>query len=154
MRNLAFRPARIARWVLALAAGIAMLMPLPARCLACVAAAGTCPHCVAANPATETPPAPKACCQHRTTQAASPIADVDAPTVKHAAHACGCILRTAPRTVPTVEKLILSANQVAVHGAAACVANPSINSAAASVRAPGDLPPSVPHRILHCSWII
>jgi hypothetical protein len=152
MQNLVFRPARVARLGLVLAAGLALLMPLPVRCVGCVAAAETCPHCVAAEPVNVTPAAPDACCQRPS--AYSPATSEAASTVKHGTPACGCVLKSAPRTVPTVEKLVSSADLVALHATVVAFATPTIHSAADSVSTLDILPPSVPHRILHCSWII
>jgi hypothetical protein len=58
------------------------------------------------------------------------------------------------RTAPPVDKLAPSAELIAgVAPAADLIADPSAHQAFAALT-PADLPPSIPHRILHCSWII
>jgi hypothetical protein len=57
--------------------------------------------------------------------------------------------------MPPVQPQLSSTELVAVHSTtAAAVAAPAIDPAAASTFLPADLPVSIPHRILHCSWII
>jgi hypothetical protein len=99
-----------------------------------------------------TPVAPKVCCQRHSADSTS--SSVAASTVKHDTHTCGCVLKSAPKTVPTVEKLVSSADLVELHATLVAFAIPTIHSAADGVSTLVDLPLSVPHRILHCSWII
>jgi hypothetical protein len=53
-----------------------------------------------------------------------------------------------------VEKSVSPSDLVALQATVVFAAIPPIHAAADSVLTLIDLPPSVPHRILHCSWII
>jgi hypothetical protein len=154
MANLVRRPGSIGRTAVIIAAGLALLLPLPARCAPCIASAGQCPRCVAADGGENAEQsAPIACCQQEAAQATITSA-IAANQLDYRAHACGCVVRSMPRSVPAVEKLVSSAELLVAHWAADFADNPSINAALPGVPTPADSPPSVPHRILHCSWII
>jgi hypothetical protein len=75
--------------------------------------------------------------------------------VQRSRHACGCGFRHVPRSTPPVEKTLISPELSAglIATAVSSVA-PSIQETTTGDLTLAALPPRIPHRILHCSWII
>jgi hypothetical protein len=167
MAFLAQFAARGARSAVALATAIALLLPLPVRCAACSTGSDRCPCCSAyggeflgsteliavRDSHGEALAQTRTCCQsHVATDAAPTAAATKSLHPSH--HACGCSARPAPRTTRPVEKLHVSPETLAgladgfqlPFSLQADVASTPIIHVAAS--------PPIPHRILHCSWII
>jgi hypothetical protein len=156
MANFAFKRMRNGRLAVIFALGVALLLPTPGKCASCLFALGSCPHCAASKALEPTEQAPtKSCCHQQTACESSPPAAASATSVVTSGHrVCGCSVQSAPRAVPTVVKLVSPADDVAATFPTAVVTDQIIHQSAASVLSLGELPPSVPHRILHCSWII
>jgi hypothetical protein len=140
------------RSAIALATALALLLPFPARCAACSTGHDRCPRCHhEAEFLQNSTPAGQAhsCCQHRATTK-SPAANA---AIHPGQHACGCAMDQAPRTAAN-EKFSpsheLSTGLVATVGVST---SPADGSARVLDAAPA-VPPPIPHRILHCSWII
>lgn len=139
----------------ALFAAVAVLLaPFPGRCAACVPGTDRCSQCVTANakPADDTT-STRACCQ----QESLPKHDSAKAASHNTSHntACGCNVRPLPRTTP-VEKTSISVDHspiAALPTAFASLASQCENLTDAFPSAPS-LNATIPHRILHCSWII
>ncbi|MCI0331695.1 MAG: hypothetical protein L0228_00540 [Planctomycetes bacterium] len=182
MATLAHFAARPARTAVALAAALALLLPLPARCASCSSGDDRCPRCAAAQVAEslrskirrgedsnlrlgETQPHrdshsasrrdASTCCQRRESAHSAPTSGAAVGTAKHVLHTCGCRLLPVQRTTPPVEKVNSSPELVAGLSLVAILPlNPSACDASAGDFTLANLPPPIPHRILHCSWII
>lgn len=141
-----------ARPAIVLATALAVLPPLPALCAACSTEA-SCSNCASANDSTATNRhSARPCCQDyvSTLVAGSDLACF----VQHASSHCSCGPPPAQRTLPQREELAPTHDLV---GSLSCTnahyaATDAHNIAAAL--APADRPPPIPHRILHCSWLI
>lgn len=144
----------VARSAVSLATALAMLLPLPVRCAACAANVGDCPQCATAKAENSTGSTKAACCQKQAESQDEGLAgDVVRPASHHLPR-CGCHARPVPRTVPPGERLVPVQDLVAALPIAADLTFHIPSHAVAGVSALGELPPPVPHRILHCSWLI
>lgn len=157
MAQSSYIAARPLRAAVALAAAFALLLPLPARCAACALNPTACNYCTIAaeshRNATSASPA-RSCCNkpHSSAPRAASPAD-SASTQSH--HSCGCAYQSMPRSTSTVAKLSLTPELTAgLIPANALPGDITINSQTVNVLATASLPPPVPHRILHCTWII
>jgi hypothetical protein len=165
MLTLALSTVPGARSMVALATAVALLLPLPARCAACSAGADRCQQCashvaeslqakICRGQDSDSTNQARPCCQRHTTADSPDTASFAAASAGQTYHPCGCGVRPVSRTNQSVERFSaspeLSAGLVSV---AAVPPAPATGTAAA-----GDfvvsLAPSIPHRILHCSWII
>jgi hypothetical protein len=146
------RPSPTIRSAVIIAASVALLLPLPVRCLSCSHGDADCARCHAAHSAT-TQPAHRSCCQHRA--GANRIAAPPAACPSHAqSRTCGCKLELPDRTYVTSEGQTVPADLVAILPAVQPLFATDPSHADSATASCGDLPPPVPHRILHCSWII
>jgi hypothetical protein len=135
-----------------IAASVALILPLPVRCLSCSLGEVDCTRCQVAHAAAGHA-AHRSCCEHpasadRTTaQGAGCQTHVQSRT-------CGCNLQVPDRTYVAAERQIVPADIVAVLPSPQpfLATDPGHTDWVASSY--GSLPPPVPHRILHCSWII
>jgi len=146
------RPTLSIRCAIILAAAVALALPIPARCASCAAGASECAHCRAASK-TATPSGTRPCCQRHTATHGAVAAEAT-NCVHVQSRTCGCNIQPVDRTYASADQRV----SVSDHLAALPSVQPLLfnatrgrNSAATAFT---DLPPPVPHRILHCSWII
>lgn len=158
MATLPLIAARSTRSAVALATAVALLLPLPTRCASCATSQGQCPRCVhhfgeslrGSQLAT-----PRTCCQELASTQSAANASNASPSVQQSQHTCGCGFHQAPRSTPPVEKTSISLEQ-----SAGLVATPFSPAAPSILETPASditlaaLIPTIPHRILHCTWII
>jgi hypothetical protein len=132
-------------------AAVALMLPFPARCLSCSEGAVDCTRCQANSSAGQ--PAHRSCCEHR-----APAHRTDAKSIRCQTHvqsdSCGCKLPVPDRTYVAAERHTIPGDFVAIlpYSQPLLAADPGHADWAASSY--GNLPPPVPHRILHCSWVI
>jgi hypothetical protein len=151
-----FIAARGAQWMVVLTTALALLLPLPARCASCATAQDGCPRCIAATAEAEAAAGPaRSCCERRNSTESPPDSNSDSTTLAQSHHTCGCSLQPVQRNVPPTEKasIGLELNAGLVQAVALPTTAPLATGAASACEASA-LPPPIPHRILHCSWII
>jgi hypothetical protein len=152
MVGLIVRPSIPVRFAVILTAVMAMLLPSSARCDGCGTGKSECPHCVAAKSNTATTPA-RPCCQRQT----ATNCDTSLATSKCVAvHTvpCECTVRPADRAWVPVERQFSIQDTLATLPIAQPLHLDAVNHGILAVAAFDALPPPVPHRVLHCSWII
>jgi hypothetical protein len=152
MVGLVLRPSIPARFAVILTAAMAMLLPSPARCDGCGTGKSDCPHCVAAKLNSATSPV-RPCCQ-RQAVANHTTAIADTVCTKVRTVPCGCCVRPADRAWVPVELQVSAQDILLALPAGQPLQFDAGNPSTAAVAAIADLPPPVPHRVLHCSWII
>jgi hypothetical protein len=136
-----------------LAAAVPLLLPLPARSAACPATVGRdCPHCAAAG-ARHSISSTSACCQHRAASRHESADDDSIHSVSNHLPRCGCTITPIHRTVPTTDRLLLPLD-LAADLPYLAVTSGSPPRCLPLATAPENLPPAIPHRILHCCWLI
>jgi hypothetical protein len=152
------------RHCMILAAAIALLLPPPARCASCATGNDRCPSCATHAAASghvaefvrnsDSHEPTHACCRRNVESDSTPSASTSTNSVQPSQHACGCGVHSAPRTVPPVAKALASPDLNAE--AIVAVDLPRLLAATGPVTADFVLSdaPLIPHRILHCSWII
>jgi hypothetical protein len=146
------RPSHAIRRTVILAAAVALMMPLPAHCASCSPGATDCLHCQAAQAST-TAPVHRDCCERHAiaSRQATSIANCSSHVQSKT---CGCNLQVPDRTYIAADRQIivsdLTATLPSVQPLLTIDAGQIIQIAAANE----NVPPPVPHRILHCSWII
>jgi len=147
----ALHPSLSTRCALLFAVAVALVLPAPARCASCANGTDNCAQCEAtANAASASSVRP--CCQnHAAPEHAAPVA-----TSCQQVHVgkCNCNLRPVDRTAVSVERLSVTPEIVATLPAVQPVLAISANASGLVVFAIADLPPPLPHRVLHCAWII
>jgi hypothetical protein len=136
---------------LTFAVAIGIVTPAPGLCASCTLASSSLAH---RHSDQKPEPADKACC----TQAASnravatPHAPVQCKSID--SQSCKCNLHQADPATTASEPVASTVNLFAAlsptHSAA--ILPPSL--APPAIATPGNPPPPIPHRILHCSWII
>jgi hypothetical protein len=153
MANLGKLRSRFCRTPVGLVAAFALLLPLPARCASCAASHDQCPRCSAAKAGDQGSPTDsvRSCCQHRSE---TPATD-NGVSGEQSHPLCGCGFESAPRNTQPTAKASITADVMAAAPALATIPS-NLNAAGASATATSiaSLPPPIPHRILHCSWII
>jgi hypothetical protein len=146
------RPSIAVRRAVILAAAVALMAPLPAHCASCSAGATDCSHCQAAQP-TATRPVHRSCCDrhavasHKSISIANCSSQVQSKT-------CGCKLQTPDRTYVAADPQIIASDLIATLPTAPPLATIDAGQINPIATAHDNLPPPVPHRILHCTWII
>jgi hypothetical protein len=146
------RPSETVRRAITLAAALALFLPLPAQCASCAVGKTDCSHCQAAH-ANTAPPVHRSCCDRHAV--AKPKADSTANCANHVdAKTCGCKLQTPDRTYVTVDRVVIAPDLIAMLPTAQPLLSADAGRASFAAELFGSLPPPVPHRILHCSWII
>jgi hypothetical protein len=133
------------------------LLPVPGRCASCSIGTEQCSRCTANRhePPSPTKSEPAACCERHASESARTTAADDACNDAGVRHVCGCSLRPAHRTTPSIDKTSVAPELNA--GLVLATISPIYLSATSSPAVALDLaalPPPIPHRILHCSWII
>jgi len=135
-----------------IAAAVALILPLPARCLSCSLGNADCTHSRSAH-STNSQPNHRSCCEHRS--AASRAFAQSADCQSHVqSRACNCKLQVPDRTYVTPERQTAPADFVAILPAAQPMLAARASHTDWVTASSGNLPPPIPHRILHCSWII
>jgi hypothetical protein len=141
-----------ARSMVAFATALAMLLPLPARCAACSTSAGNCPRCAATIAEHKTRSAERPCCKHSTATSDQFSHSDSARSLSHHSPRCGCGVSPLHRTVPPKDQLPAGHD---FDAAPYRLFETSLEPRFATIAATRpDLPPPLPHRILHCSWLI
>ena len=135
-----------------IAASVALLLPLPARCLSCSFGEADCTRCQAAH-STTSQPTHRGCCEHPASANRTTAQDTSCQTPVQS-QTCGCNLQGPDRTYVAAERQIVPVDLVAILPSPQplLAADPGHTDWIAGSY--GNLPPPVPHRILHCSWII
>jgi len=141
-----------ARSAVIIAAAVALILPLPARCLSCSHGDADCTRCQAAH-SDSTQPTHRSCCEHRAD--AHRIATSPATCQNHVqSRTCGCKMQVPDRAYVAAERQTVPVDLVAILPAAQPLLAADPGHTDWVTAAYGNLPPPVPHRILHCSWII
>jgi hypothetical protein len=127
----------------------ALILPPPGQCASCDAGGGNCSQ---GELATANQHAVRPCCQrHAAAHSRSAIAKDNCATWQ--SRSCNCNIRPIDRSVVSFEQVSIANHFAISHSPAPLLTAVTANfeTAAASF---ANLPPPVPHRILHCSWII
>ena len=140
-------PIRCAAFLTALA----LILPLPARCLGCVADSSNCSHCATQASAAKASPA-KSCCARNSSASQHLATNNSCDRVQ--ARTCGCSIQPVDRTLVASEQHSTLPELLAALPSVELVISDSTQSQLQSAPAFASLPPPVPHRILHCSWVI
>jgi hypothetical protein len=152
MVGLVVRPSIPVRFAVILTAAMAMLLPSSARCDGCGTSESECPNCVAARLNAATTPA-RPCCQRQTAADPATSLALSKCVAVHTAP-CDCSVRPADRAWVPVERQLSIQDILETLPIAQPLHLDAGNHSILAVAALADLPPPVPHRVLHCSWII
>jgi hypothetical protein len=154
---------RSSRSAVAFATAIALLLPLPSRCASCSIGQDRCPRC--ANVAeslrsqirrgedSDENRGSRTCCQRHAPNISSATGAVIS-SIDRSHHTCGCNLRPAPRSSSSIQKFTASPEIVAGLAHVADATFSFNDGAKSTIDFQVAVPPPIPHRILHCSWII
>jgi hypothetical protein len=135
-----------------IAASVALILPLPPNCLSCSLGDADCTRCHAAH-STIAQSAHRSCCEHR--PGANRVVASNGNCQSHVqSKTCGCKLQVPDRTYVASERQTVPADLVAILPSAQPLLAADPGHADWGTATDGNLPPPVPHRILHCSWII
>jgi hypothetical protein len=148
----ALHPPISTRRVLLFAIAVALVLPPPARCARCTGGAANCSHCAAATTEPAPAPAAHACCHDRITQPTA--TDSLAGCHQDEVGKCNCNLRPIDRTGLSVERQSIAPELVATLPSVPPILATIANATESDLVSNADLPPPLPHRVLHCSWII
>jgi hypothetical protein len=146
------RPSFAVRTAVILTAAIAMLLPSPARCDGCATGKSDCPHCIAAQANTPTSPVRPCCQRHAATTHTTAVAVNHCTQLRSVP--CSCCARPADRAWVPSERQISTQEILFALPASQPLELDIARENFVAVAAIADLPPPVPHRVLHCSWII
>jgi hypothetical protein len=148
----ALRPLHAIRHTVVIAAAVALMMPLPAHCASCAAGATDCSQCQEAHPSAAAP-IHRSCCERHAIASRNATPAANCPTHVQS-KTCGCNMQAPDRTYVAADQQLIAPELIAtlpnVQPLPTIDAGQITRITAASEHAP--LP--VPHRILHCSWII
>jgi hypothetical protein len=170
MVRVALQPLAWFRSAVLLAVAVGLVLPAPARCASCAAGGGDCTMCLAKDAAKIS--AVRSCCQ-RQEKAEADVAFGPVDRIKSLsspspcplptgegcgvrAHTCGCRLSPVDRTNAPAERqlTVFTSHSLAAMPATLPLVDDAASSIFAAITAFGELPPPVPHRVLHCCWII
>jgi hypothetical protein len=150
MMGIAVHPSATIRYAIAYVAAIALILPPPAHCLCCGTLVTNVASCPMASLGVQTE---RPCCQKHTAHHSLASTNSDG-CARLQSSTCNCSIRTTDRSAVSDEQRHTDAPQsVAIFTSASRFATTS-NAAYSAVTASANLPPPVPHRVLHCSWII
>jgi hypothetical protein len=153
MVGIIIRPSFWFRRAVILAAAAALVLPLPARCASCAAGASDCSHCRVANSDAMTAAAARQCCQrHAVVRGTVDFEAIDCDRIQ--TRTCGCWFSPVERTNAPADRQLIVPDVFAAVPATLPRLDDAANGEFPSIAEFGDLPPPVPHRALHCSWII
>ena len=130
---------------------VALILPLPARCLGCVAETSNCSHCATQASAAKASPV-KSCCARNSSTSQHLATNDNCDRVQ--TRTCGCSIQPVDRTPATSDQHSTLPELLAALPSVELVLSGSTQSQLQSIPAFASLPPRVPHRILHCSWVI
>jgi hypothetical protein len=131
---------------------VGLVLPAPARCASCSTSGHHCAKCKAASES-ESKPAGGSCCERDAeveTSAALGLGDCLSVQTR----TCGCWFSPVERTNAPGERQLSISDIFPALPAATPIVDDAARSALQATAVFGDLPPPVPHRILHCTWII
>lgn len=134
-----------------LVAALAVILPLPSRCAACITGHEDCARCAADH--TTASHAPASCCQAHTAKPPS-TSGVNSLALSHAGHTCGCGVQSLPTTTPPQKLLAVAAPELAALVPPAAIDLVTLSPLPSHAGEAASLAVPIPHRILHCSWII
>jgi hypothetical protein len=146
------RPSIAIRRAVILAAAVALIVPFPAQCASCSTGAPNSSRCQAAQ-SIGIPPAHRSCCNRDAiaSRQATSIADCS----NHVqSKTCGCNLQTPDRTYVAADRQTIASDLIATLPSVQPLLTIDAGQFNPIAAAHDNLPPPVPHRILHCSWII
>lgn len=142
----------------AIAAALPLILPVPGRCAPCTTEADRCPSCASGH--MDLQPSPntdhqRSCCERNSVSTRT--ADIDrlhASGTGHDHH-CGCSMQPMDRTQAPLKSTTTSPewNAVVVPGSFDVFTLPTGGAVPVALDA-AELRTSIPHRILHCTWII
>ena len=146
------RPFHAIRRAVILAAAVALILPLPAHCASCSPGASDCSRCQAAR-ANATVPVHRACCERHAIP--SPQATSIANCSSHVqSKTCGCNMQVPDRAYVAADRQIIAPDLIATLPSVQPLPTIDAGQINQIAAANENAPPPVPHRILHCSWII
>jgi hypothetical protein len=126
-------------------------LPLPARCAGCSGGHQDPSHCSAPSESKSSSSAHSCCARH----AAPPKSVATSDNCDRIqSQTCGCNVRPVDRATVAGEHQTTLPQLLAVLPARDIVLSDSTQFQIQAAPAFASLPPPVPHRILHCSWII
>jgi len=140
-----------ARRTAVLVAALAIMLPLPSRCTACTTGHDHCAKCAAENTSTEQPAA--SCCRAHAPQSQD-TSGARSLTLGHAGHTCGCGMQSVPPTTPPQKSLTIAAPELAALATPTGFDIATLSPLPSRAFEVAPLAVPIPHRILHCSWII
>jgi len=135
-----------------IAAGVALILPLPARCMSCSVGEINCAHCQSTH-ANPSPTAHRSCCEQHAI-ASHQSASTGRCSSQLQSKTCGCKLQAPDRTYVAADRQIIAPDLVALLPPTQPLLSADASQVTRYDETLGNLPPPVPHRILHCSWII
>ena len=151
-------PLQMSKWcrhALTVAAALAMLPPLYAGASFCHSNGESCPHCAGSAAKNESNHTFKHDCCHDKRQASEHAAAVQSIGPGNDSSSCTCDalpthqpMPSATRNVPNSPDFVVLSNSVSFD--AVCHEPTRINTTAWLTY----LSPAIPHRILHCTWLI
>jgi hypothetical protein len=148
MLGAALRPSLSIRYSLIIAAAIAFILPPQGRCANCTLGTPDCSSCVADSKA----PSVRSCCAHPAESHTSTNPELGCSQMQ--SRTCNCNVRPAERTAASLESKVTLHDSLTAIAAPSLVIAPLISGAEWTSIASADLPPPIPHRVLHCSWTI
>ena len=150
MLGASVHPMSSIRGAVALFLASALILPLPAHCASCDAGAVNCSQCelAAANNQHSVLP----CCERHAAADAHSVRGND-NCVGWQSRTCNCNIRPIDRSVVSIEQVSIADHFAISHAPAPLLAE-APSSFEIAARGFANLPPPVPHRVLHCSWII
>ena len=152
MLSALLQPSSAIRRAVILTAAAALIVPLPASCASCSAGATDCSRCQAAQ-ATATAPIHHSCCKRHAVASrhATSIANCSSNVQSKT---CACNFQVPDRTYVATDRQTIAPDLVATLPAPQPLLTIDAGQINLIAAAHDNLPPPVPHRILHCSWVI
>jgi hypothetical protein len=136
----------LVRYMEALAMALGLIVPPPARCAGCLASHDGQLQCVASHAVVTS------CCHQLPMTRSQQSNEVTQGASYHEA-SCGCHLHSVDRSLATGERIFPIDSLAPLPTAQS--AHPDVAGLQAVAKSPpAESPTSVPHRILHCSWLI
>lgn len=156
MANLYYLVSTTGRRAISVVTALAVLFPLPALGSSCGIGAGDCPHCTATLVSAEKPSTqPEACCRTSEGSNRSVHASHSNAATEHASDDCSChILPIWPASQPAPQiSRAVETFAAPTQGAIFAPRWPELGARLVDSWL-GRVPSAIPHRILHCSWLI
>jgi hypothetical protein len=151
MLGVLLRPSTAIRRAVNIATAVALIVPLPARCGSCSAGTTDCSRCQAAQRSAAEPTHRRCCAGHTVpSRQATSIANCSSHVQSKT---CACNFQVPDRTYVAADRQI-AADLIATLPNVQPLLTIDAGQINPITAANDNLPPPVPHRILHCSWII